>query len=88
MTLEELDALVDNHLDSMDVLRDIETIIQSRHPHFKRFMSPLSLNDTMKELVFVSTFLILIFETVLILDICLGHKVWKSVQDFALSLPI
>ncbi len=51
VTLQELDSLLGEYLDSMDVMRDIECIIQSRHPHYKRFMSPLSLNESMKTLV-------------------------------------
>lgn len=51
MTLDEFDMIFSPHLNSFDFLIDVQNIMQSKYPQYKKWMTPIEMDNATKKKV-------------------------------------
>jgi hypothetical protein len=51
MSLDEFDEMFSQHLNSFDFLLDVQNIMQSKYPQYKKWMTPIDMDTKAKALV-------------------------------------
>lgn len=51
MTLDEFDQIFSPHLNSFDFLIDVQNIMQSKYPQYKKWMTPIDMDSVTKNMI-------------------------------------